>query len=686
MGEAISLRCSAARRARVFRLPTGEGVPGLHQNHSRRLPALSAAAPTRVRSDPLSERFYVPPGAETAPKSASQARVFRPISCISLPLRPMGTVQPFPLIYRRVWRQVSARRRVQLGILLLLMLTSAAAEVFSIGAVLPFLGLLTAPERVLDHTLIQPIVRAAGLSSREDILLFFSAGFAAAALLSAALRLLAMWSQVRMANAIGADLGIRAYERTLYQPYSVHLACNSSEILSGLTKANGLASVIVQPTLNVLSGAVILLGLLGTMFAIDPLVALICIGGFGGIYAGILQFTRRRLAEVSQTAAFQVGRITKATQEGLGGIRDVLIDGSQGTYARLYKSSIRPLQRAGAWVAFIDNSPRVVIEALGMTLIAGLSYSLARQSGGGTNPVLVLGSLALGAQRMLPVLQMVYSNVIKIRGAQVSVQDALDLLEQPLPAHLGLPPATPLDFRQALEVRELHFRYSPSAPWVLRGLNLRIPRGSRVGFIGATGSGKSTLIDILMGLLSPVEGQVLIDGRPVFPDQTRGWQAHLAHVPQAIYLADISIAENIAFGVPVDQIDRDRVRAAARQAQIADAIESWTDGYDTLVGERGVRLSGGQRQRVGIARALYKRADVIVFDEATSALDNQTEAAVMEAIEGLHSDLTLLIVAHRLTTLRGCDLIVELEQGRIRRVGSYQEIVGEQTVAAVRTG
>jgi ATP-binding cassette subfamily B protein len=211
---------------------------------------------------------------------------------------------------------------------------------------------------------------------------------------------------------------------------------------------------------------------------------------------------------------------------------------------------------------------------------------------------------------------------------------------------------------------------------VLRGVNLRIPRRSRVGFIGSTGSGKSTLIDVLMGLLPPVQGTVLVDGQPVFPDQTRAWQAHLAHVPQAIYLADISIAENIAFGVPPDQIDRDRVRAAARQAQIADAIEAWTNGYDTLVGERGVRLSGGQRQRVGIARALYKRADVIVFDEATSALDNQTEAAVMEAIDGLHPDLTVVMVAHRLTTLRGCDLIVELERGEIRRIGTYQEIIG----------
>jgi ATP-binding cassette subfamily B protein len=282
---------------------------------------------------------------------------------------------------------------------------------------------------------------------------------------------------------------------------------------------------------------------------------------------------------------------------------------------------------------------------------------------------------------MLPVMQHLYSNYVRVRTSQDGVCDALDLLERPLPAHGTDEAPAPLPFRQTIEVADLHFRYSEATPWVLRGINLRIPRGSRVGFIGATGSGKSTLIDLLMGLLAPVQGEIRIDGTPVGPGNLRRWQAHLAHVPQAIYLADVSIAENIAFGVPEDKVDLQRVRAAARQAQIADTIESWTQGYATLVGERGVRLSGGQRQRVGIARALYKRADVIVFDEATSALDNQTEAAVMESIEGLHSDLTLFIVAHRLTTLRSCDQIVELHQGGIRRVGTYQEIIGDFTPA-----
>jgi ABC-type bacteriocin/lantibiotic exporter with double-glycine peptidase domain len=573
------------------------------------------------------------------------------------------------------------RRRLQLGVLTLLMLAAAGAEIVSLGAVLPFLGVLAAPERVMEYTVARSLAEALGVSSSRDLLFPFTVIFIAAALVSAGTRLLAMLAQVRMANAIGADFSIKAYERTLYQPYAVHTARNSSEIIAGIHKANALASTIIQPVLTVFSSSLILLCLLGAIVAINPWVALSVIVGFGLIYGVIITVTRRRLADVSRLAASQTVRITKAMQEGLGGIRDVLIDGSQATYARLYRGAIRPLQKAGAWIAFVDNSPRLCIEALGMVLIGSLAYSMARSSTDFSGPVVVLGSMALAAQRMLPVLQNLYANYIRVRSCQASVQDALDMLDQPLPAHALRPPASPLPLRQGIEIRDLAFRYRADTPWVLQGVDLRIRRGSRVGLIGSTGSGKSTLTDILMGLLQPVRGEILVDGTPVFPDRVREWQAHIAHVPQAIFLADVSIAENIAFGVPPEQIDLERVRTAARQAQIAEAIEAWAEGYRTPVGERGVRLSGGQRQRIGIARALYKRADVIFFDEATSALDNQTEAAVMDAIAGLSEDLTLVIVAHRLTTLRGCDCIVELEQGRVARVGSYQKIIGSRLLA-----
>jgi ATP-binding cassette subfamily B protein len=364
-------------------------------------------------------------------------------------------------------------------------------------------------------------------------------------------------------------------------------------------------------------------------------------------------------------------------QEGLGGIRDILIDGSQEAYCDIYRKADLALRRAQDTSQFISQSPRYAMEALGMLLIAALAYMLTQQDGGNAKAIPILGALALGAQRLLPVLQQAYSSWASIQGAQASLHDALDLLDQPLPDHAHVPPPQPLRFRDQIALNRLSFRYGPQGPWVLRQIDVEIPKGSRVGFIGTTGSGKSTLLDILMGLLSSTEGSLLVDGVPVTAQNLRAWQAHIAHVPQTIFLADTTVAENIAFGIPPSLIDHARVRLAAQKAQIASTIESWSEQYQTKVGERGVRLSGGQRQRIGIARALYKQADVIVFDEATSALDNETERAVMDAIDCLGEELTVFLVAHRLSTLRNCTQVIELENGEIQRTGTYQNIVGQ---------
>jgi ATP-binding cassette subfamily B protein len=272
-------------------------------------------------------------------------------------------------------------------------------------------------------------------------------------------------------------------------------------------------------------------------------------------------------------------------------------------------------------------------------------------------------------------MQQAYASWSSIRAGQTSLQDTLDLLDQPLPSYAGQPIPKPIKFNKAIRLNQLGFSYDQNKSYVLKQINLSILKGSRVGFIGATGSGKTTLLDIVMGLLQPSEGCLEIDGEVITPANQRAWQTHIAHVPQAIYLADSTIEENIAFGVPKEKIDFERVRHAAHKAQVAEVIDSWPLGYQTLVGERGICLSGGQRQRIGIARALYKQADVIIFDEATSALDSETEQAVMHAIDALSNELTLFIIAHRLTTLKSCNLIVELGGGSIKRTGSYNDIV-----------
>jgi ABC-type multidrug transport system fused ATPase/permease subunit len=555
------------------------------------------------------------------------------------------------------------------------MLASAFAEVISLGAVLPFLGILTAPDLVFNHPIVAKVVHAWGITSADKLVLPLTIAFAAAALVAGSIRMLLLWVSIRLAHASGADLSIEVYRRTLYQPYQVHVALNSSEVISSITtKVSGTVNAL-NYLLVLISSIVLLVAIVLALIVIDPVVASVAAIGFGASYGLITWLSRRRLQLNSQRIAHEQNQVVKALQEGLGGIRDVLLDGTQPVYCDIYRQADLPLRRAEGNNAFISQSPRYVMEALGVALIAALAYGLSSQVGGVATALPVLGALALGAQRLLPAMQMIYSAWSTIAGSHAALADIIELLDQPLPAEILQPAPAPLSFHDAIRFDDVRFRYGSNGPWVLDGLNLTIPKGARVGFVGTTGSGKSTTLDLLMGLLIPAEGELKVDGKSLSGNRLRAWQLTIAHVPQNIYLADATLAENIAFGVPSDSIDLERVRQAAHHAQIADFIESRTDGYCAYVGERGIRLSGGQRQRIGIARALYKRASVLVFDEATSALDNATEQSVMGAIDGLNRDLTILLIAHRLTTVRLCDIIVELEHGRVVALGTYDELL-----------
>ena len=581
-----------------------------------------------------------------------------------------------PDLLARLWRHLSRRRQRQFGMLLGLMVVSAFAEVVSLGAVLPFIGILTAPERVFNHPIVADVAQALGIASADQLVLPLTVMFATAALVAGAIRILLLWVTTRLAVVSGADLSIEVYRRTLYQPYWVHAARNSSDTISGITsKVNITVFGVLLPLLTLISSIVLLVAVMFALIIIDPVIALVATVGFGASYGLITWLTRRRLERNSQRIAYEQTQVIKALQEGLGGIRDVLLDGTQPVYCDVYRQADHPLRRAHGNNIFIGGSPRFAMEALGMVLIAALAYVLSGQVGGVATVLPALGALALGAQRLLPALQQIYSAWASIVGSQASLAGTIELLDQPLPADVLQPASAPLLFQNDIRFNDVHFRYTNDGPWVLEGLNLKIPKGARVGFVGSTGSGKSTTLDLLMGLLIPTEGELLVDGHPISGKRIRAWQRTIAHVPQNIFLADTTLAENIAFGVPRDAIDMDRVQQAARQAQIADFIEGRPEGYSAYVGERGIRLSGGQRQRIGIARALYKQATVLVFDEATSALDNATEQSVMDAIEGLNRDLTILLIAHRLTTVRRCDTIVELEGGRVVAQGTYDYLL-----------
>jgi len=579
-------------------------------------------------------------------------------------------------LLRNLWCHINLRRRRQFIILIFLIVLASFAEIISIGAVIPFLAVLTAPDKLFDHAAAQTFIHMLGYTEPGQLLLPLTITFGVAAIMAGVMRLLMLWIVTRLSYATGADISMSIYRRTLYQPYKVHVGRNSSEVISGIvSKANLTISSIIMPILTLISSFVMLSLIMVALFSFDPFIASIVFGGFGLVYILIIWITRNQLLKDSQRVAYESTQVVKSLQEGLGGIRDVLIDGSQDAYCQIYRKADRALRRAQGNNAFIGQSPRYIMEALGMLLIAILAYTLAQHADGIAKAIPILGALALGAQRLLPVLQQAYAAWSSIQGGRISLQDTLELLNQELPDYAAQSVNKPLPFKHEISLNQLSFRYSLETAWVLKNINLSISKGSRVGFMGTTGSGKSTLLDIVMGLLRPNEGTFEIDGQIITMENHRAWQMHIAHVPQDIFLADGSIEENIAFGVPKDQINHERVRNSACQAQIDSIIDTLPKQYQTLVGERGVRLSGGQRQRIGIARALYKKADIIIFDEATSALDTETEKAVMHAIENLNENLTILIIAHRITTLKNCTQIVELGDGVIKRTGTYREIV-----------
>ena len=580
------------------------------------------------------------------------------------------------MLLSRLWSHISSRRRMQFGIILVLILFAAFAEIISIGAIIPFLGILTSPDIVFNHPVAQPFIKFFEIDRPEDLLLPLTIIFGCAAIFAGGMRLFLLWAITRLSYATGADLSLSIYKRTLYQPYEVHVGRNSSEVISGIvTKANGAISSVIMPSLTIISSSVLITMIMFALIAVDPFIALISFSTFGSMYLLIIYVSRRQLLKDSRRAAQESIQVVKSLQEGLGGIRDVLIDNSQDVYCSIYRKSDLALRRAQGNNTFIGQSPRFLMEAMGMLMIAALAFALGQQSEGLAKAIPVLGALALGAQRLLPILQQAYAGWALMRGGQVSLEDTLDLLDQDLPDFVTQKINKPLSFEKKITLNKVSFRYGLQMPWVLDSCTLEIDKGSRIGFIGETGCGKSTLLDIIMGLLLPTSGNISIDGIPITFKNSRAWQRHIAHVPQDIFLADSTIAENIAFGIDKSQIDIDRVKVAARKAQIEDMIDSWSQGYNTKVGERGVRLSGGQRQRIGIARALYKQTKVIIFDEATSALDAKTENAVMSSIESLSDDLTVLIIAHRITTLKNCSKIVQLSNGRVSRICSYQEMI-----------
>jgi ATP-binding cassette subfamily B protein len=503
----------------------------------------------------------------------------------------------------------------------------------------------------------------------------------AVVVVSSALRAITIQLQLKLAALIGADLGDKVLTAALARPLAWHLRHNSSTVLGHLTKdleqANGSIQAVLGLFVNL--AMVLLLGV--ALFSLAPLVMFLIGSMLAGFYLVVFKFTRASLRADGERVTHSYQASLQVAQEALGGIRDVILDQSQSFFIRAFSRRNTAYRLAGASISIKAQVPRYLIEGFAVILIVGLSLGLALSGQGIERQLPLLGTLSLGAYRLLQPLQQCFAALSSYQANQAS----LALLEPFLTFHQpnsASSSATPSLLSAnalwpLLQIEKVSYRYSACAPWVLHNLELVIHAGERLAFVGSTGSGKSTTSDLILGLLTPTQGRVMVQGEDLHA--TAGllarWQRSVAHVPQHIYLSDASFAANIAFGVADEAIDLRRVRLAAQQARIAELIESSPEGYETVVGERGVRLSGGQRQRIGIARALYKQARLLVLDEATSALDNRTEAEVMSAMETLDREITVILIAHRLSTVERCDRVVLLEQGRIQAIGSFAELL-----------
>jgi ABC-type bacteriocin/lantibiotic exporter with double-glycine peptidase domain len=573
-------------------------------------------------------------------------------------------------LVKRIYGQLPPALRRSFFAVLAAMLIGAVLDVMTLGAVLPFLAVLSDQERAWSYLEGVGLHSIFGYRRGDDIRVLMTAIFIVVAVGAGTVRLLLAWTMNRFVFAVGRHLSGELFSKLVYQDYAFHIAKNSSTLITNVQEIRILTNSVLIPLMQAATSAVIGVCIVASLIVINPYVAGVAIFGFGGCYVVISLTLRKQLRKNGAILARVNAERLRAVQESLGGVREVLLDNTQPFFIDTFAKLDREAANAQSMVTFSSSSPRYILEALGMVLIALISLYFNGQEGGLMAALPTLAALAIGAQRLLPLMQQGYSSIVQLTGNWRILGNLLDLLEMPTPrrAQQDALPA-PLRFEREIDLQSVTFSYGPDEPAVLSGISVNIPKGARIGILGTTGSGKSTLTDIVMGLLAPTSGQVAVDGVALDAGNMRSWHEQIAHVPQSIFLADTTIARNIAFGCADEEIDKERVRDAANQAQIGEFIEGLQDGYETRVGERGIWLSGGQRQRIGIARALYKRASVLILDEATSALDNTTEAAIIQSLEQLDRTLTIIIVAHRLTTIANCDVLVQLERGKVVSVG-----------------
>lgn len=592
---------------------------------------------------------------------------------------------------RELYALLTPEQRRRLLALQLLVIGMSVMEVVSVMSIGPFMAMVGNLQQIHGDGLLARAYRATGIASPTQFVLLTGAFSLVALTVSTLLSMYTLWRLSMYGTMVGAELGVRLFSHYMRQPWLFHAQTNTSQLTSRIVgEVQRVTYNIINAFMHLNAKVLMTAAMAAAVIAVNPIVAVVGLALFGGAYLGLYSFVRSKLALNGRRISESQARRFKLMAEGFGGIKDTLLLGRQGIFTRRFAEASREYSLANGSSQVIAQIPRHAVELLAFGSVILLVIYLTVAHGGDMGVVLPLLSIyALAGLKLLPAFQQVYSSATQIRAAL----PALDSIKEDLRCSLheaaragtqqDAAPSGSLVPRREVRLQAVGFRFPGAARPALREVDLTIPAMKVVGIVGSSGAGKSTAIDLLLGLIQPTEGQLLVDGVPVGPDNLRAWQNGVGFVAQSIFLADASIRENIAFGLPPEDIDDAKVEQVARMARLDELLATLPRGLDTTVGERGVQLSGGQRQRIGIARALYGDAQVLVLDEATSALDGITERLIMDAIHDFGGQKTVVMVAHRLATVRKCDWIYMLDAGRVVDEGDYDTLISKNATFRV---
>jgi ABC-type multidrug transport system fused ATPase/permease subunit len=589
--------------------------------------------------------------------------------------------------WKKTWALLETGERRNAWIVLAIIIAGGLSSALMVGSVLPFLSILAQPRNIETTPALNWAYNTFGFTSVYTFLVALGLTSLVVIIIASAIQLLKTWAVARFAMMRTHSLSSRLMASYLRQPYEFFLNRHSGDMGTRiLTETQQLVNQFLQPAAEVVASIFTIIAIIAILLWAEPLVAVLSFAVLGGVYSLTYWLCRRSLKRLGAVRAQANSARFRVANEALGGIKDLKLLGRERDYLARYDAPSYKMARALTTIQFISIMPKFVLEAIAFGGIILLCLILMDPqnltSGAGIESILpILGLFAFAGQRLMPELSKLYQSLAQIQASSAAVDIVYrDLMLQEDVAQLPNAQPVGLGLRQQLNLVAVSYHYPDASHAGVREITLTIAAGEKIGIVGGTGAGKTTLADLILGLLNPTNGRLVIDGVPVTQNNLRAWQQSMGYVPQDIFLTDASLSENIALGVPPKDIDHARVVEAAQIAQIDQFITSdLAEGYETSIGERGVRLSGGQRQRIGIARALYHDADLIVFDEATSALDNLTEREVMSAIDALPYEKTVLMIAHRLSTVQGCDRIVVMEGGRMVGFDTWDALMTENS-------